>query len=221
MTLVRTKIECSPELTEPEVYKKIELCGRVAYKSEYRITNDSARDFVKALIRRGHESVLEHVNVTMRLITDRATANAWVRHRIAAYTQESTIYCDYHKSGDIALRAPFFFGKDAVTAHVWEKAMKEAEHYYNMLRELGYSPGMARDVLPSATKTELIATHNIREWRHIIRARSVAGDSKGMSLLTHKVLSFFKVYIPLLFEDIDFSPALLEAAELEREYYGS
>lgn len=47
-------------INEPDPLKKIEVCGRVCYKSESRITDSSAETFVKNLIRRGHESVLEH-----------------------------------------------------------------------------------------------------------------------------------------------------------------
>lgn len=47
-------------IDEPDALKKIEVCGRVCYKSESRITDSSAETFVKNLIRRGHESVLEH-----------------------------------------------------------------------------------------------------------------------------------------------------------------
>lgn len=49
-------------IDEPDALKKIELCGRVCYKSESRITDSSAETFVKNLIRREHESVLEHAS---------------------------------------------------------------------------------------------------------------------------------------------------------------
>lgn len=47
-------------ITERNPIKKIELCGRVCYKSENKITSDSARKFVENIISRGHTSVLEH-----------------------------------------------------------------------------------------------------------------------------------------------------------------
>lgn len=55
-------------IDEPARMKKIELCGRVCYKSESKITADSAETFVKNLIRRGHESVLEHADVIIEII---------------------------------------------------------------------------------------------------------------------------------------------------------
>lgn len=49
-------------LVENDPIKKIEKCGRVCYKSEDRITEDSAEKFVANIIKRGHEAVLEHAS---------------------------------------------------------------------------------------------------------------------------------------------------------------
>lgn len=215
MKLVNSKVMLIDPPRESDVYKKIELCGRVAYKSEGRITDTSAIPFIYSLIKRGHESVLEHVSVTARIITDRATANALVRHRIAAYTQESTIYCDYE--GEVAYRKPFFL-TDPKALLVWQNAMEEAERAYEALRELGVAPGIARDVLPNATKTELIATYDLRMWRHVIKTRSVQGDSYGMHLVMAGLLDTLSSHYPVIFDDIDYSPALKKAIAMEVEY---
>ena len=49
-------------LVENDLIKKIEKCGRVCYKSEDKITEDSAEKFVANIIKRGHEAVLEHAS---------------------------------------------------------------------------------------------------------------------------------------------------------------
>ena len=49
-------------LVENDPLKKIEKCGRVCYKSEDKITEDSAEKFVANIIKRGHEAVLEHAS---------------------------------------------------------------------------------------------------------------------------------------------------------------
>jgi thymidylate synthase ThyX len=54
-----------------DALQTIERCGRVAYKSEDKITPESAAKFVAMLIRKGHESVLEHASATVKLITNR------------------------------------------------------------------------------------------------------------------------------------------------------
>lgn len=78
-----------------EILKRIEEYGRVCYKSEDRITEDSAKRFVENLIKRGHESVLEHISVTVKFVCDRGVSHEIVRHRLASYSQESTRFCNY------------------------------------------------------------------------------------------------------------------------------
>lgn len=78
-----------------EVLKMLEKIGRVCYKSENRIEKDSAEKFLRTIIRNGHESVIEHVNITVKIICDRGVTHEIVRHRIASYSQESTRYCNY------------------------------------------------------------------------------------------------------------------------------
>lgn len=202
MKEVETDVEVLSAMPREKAYTLVELAGRTAYKSEHKITSESSRPFIKALIARRHESVLEHVNVTVRYITDRATTHAIVRHRIAAYTQESTIYCDYKKAGEIEVRRPFFLMSEAAIK-VWQDAILYAEHSYLKLRALGVPAGSARDVLPNALKTELVATHNIREWRHIFKERSAPGDSHGMHLLMAKTYAKLSQLYPLFFEDLD------------------
>jgi len=77
--------------------KSLEQVGRVCYKSEDRITEESAKQFVAGIIKRGHESVIEHLNITVKFITDRGNSHEIVRHRIASYAQESTRYCNCNK----------------------------------------------------------------------------------------------------------------------------
>lgn len=52
-------------INEKDPRKKIEICGRICYKSEDKITDDSASKFVSNIVKRGHDSVLEHVNFVM------------------------------------------------------------------------------------------------------------------------------------------------------------
>ena len=76
------------EIDGLEILKKLERIGRVSYKSEDKITEDSAAKFVKMLIDSGHESTIEHVSLTVHIITDRGVSHELVRHRIASFTQE-------------------------------------------------------------------------------------------------------------------------------------
>jgi len=101
MKIIPASYEILDTLNGSDILKKIELCGRVCYKSEDRITDDSARKFVAdIIIKRGHESVLEHFSFSVRFIVDRGVSHELVRHRIASFSQESTRYCNYGNDDD-------------------------------------------------------------------------------------------------------------------------
>lgn len=183
------------------ILKKLERCGRVAYKSEDKTTPDSARKFVKSLIERGHESVIEHVSITVKLICDRGVTHELVRHRLVAYTQESTRYCNYAKKGMTVIKPPFW--REASTEyHIWLASMEMAEKSYNTLIEMGCSPQEARSVLPNSLKTEIATTANLREWRHILKLRTSKAAHPQMRELMMPLLRDFKRLIPVVFDDI-------------------
>ena len=181
-----------------DLLQDIERIGRVCYKSEHRITSSSAAPFVRNIIERGHESVLEHISITVRFITDRAIANELVRHRIAAYSQESTRYCNYKD------KIEFIYPKnvsDKQLQLIMEACACAATTYQTLIAD-GATPEVARDVLPLCTKTELIATYNLREWRHVLRLRTDKAAHPKMRELMQTLLQFFQGLVPIIFDDI-------------------
>ena len=181
-----------------DLLQDIERIGRVCYKSEHRITSSSAAPFVRNIIARGHESVLEHISITVRFVTDRAIANELVRHRIAAYSQESTRYCNYKD------KIEFIYPKnvsDKQLQLIMEACACAAATYQTLIAD-GATPEVARDVLPLCTKTELIATYNLREWRHILRLRTDKAAHPKMRELMQTLLQFFQGLVPIIFDDI-------------------
>ena len=181
-----------------DLLQDIERIGRVCYKSEHRITSSSAAPFVRSIIERGHESVLEHISITVRFVTDRAIANELVRHRIAAYSQESTRYCNYKD------KIEFIYPKNVSDGQLQliMQACACAATTYQALIADGATPEIARDVLPLCTKTELIATYNLREWRHILRLRTDKAAHPKMRELMQTLLQFFQGLVPIIFDDI-------------------
>ena len=162
-------------LAEPEfIMQHIEATARTCYKSYSKMTSTSYNDFIRMLVRNGHEAMLEHGFVTANLRVDRAIANELVRHRLAAYAQESTRYCNY-KSDDIEFIQPVWYADDESTTverrKLWAKSCKQSENYYKKLLELGASPQEARNVLTHSLATTICVTANLREWRHILKLR--------------------------------------------------
>jgi thymidylate synthase (FAD) len=155
----------------PHAYELIEAAGRTCYKSEGKATPGSAAPFCASLIKRGHLSVLEHGTATFRFVCDRGVTHELVRHRLASYSQESTRYCNYGSmAGEIQVIQPPALTD--VKIRVWGKAMLEAEAAYLALIASGVSPQIARSVLPTCLKTEIVVTANFREWLKIIELRT-------------------------------------------------
>ena len=187
------------------VMQRIERIGRVCYKSEGKITPASYDTFIRNLIRRGHESVLEHCSFTVKFICDRGVSHEIVRHRLASYSQESTRYCNY--SGDqfgneITVIKPCFFEKKSVKYKVWYLGCMDAETAYFNLLSSGATPQEARSVLPNSLKTEVVMTANIREWRHFFRLRCSKAAHPQMQEVAKIALTYFWACMPALFDDI-------------------
>lgn len=206
-------------MSGPEALERLEVIGRTAYKSEASITPGSAKKFVEMILTRGHESVIEHLSVSARVLTDRGILQEIVRHRIASYTVESTRYCDYSKEkfkSEVTFVLPWFLQEESGDAHAdaqrildseWYTAMRTAEgHYLNMLSE-GATPQAARSVLPNSTKTEIVVTYNLREWRHFLRLRTGKGAHPDMQFLANMLQKELKDWLPELFAQNLASPA--------------
>lgn len=188
-----------------ELLKKIERAGRTCYKSEDMITDDSAFTFVRNILKRGHESVLEHEKVTVRIVCDRGVSHEIVRHRIAAYSQESTRYCNYggKKFGnEITVIEPYFFKDNPERYMLWKNAMEQAESTYFGLLEAGATPQEARSVLPSSLKTEIVVTYNLREWRHFFKLRADKAAHPQMREIAVPLLHEFQRLVPVIFDNI-------------------
>ena len=177
-----------------------------ANKSEDKITNDSAAKFVRGIIKSGHESVLEHGTISVKFICDRGVTHEIVRHRIAAYCQESTRYCNYSKdkfNNEITVIKPIFWNEDSEQYKIWYNSMLASEKAYFDLLATGSTAQEARDVLSNSLKTEIVVTYNIREWRHFFELRTAKAAHPQMRELAIMTLKMFKNNIPVLFDDIE------------------
>lgn len=205
-----------------EICKFLEEIGRVCYKSEEAIKEDSYINFLqKRILDTGHESILEHAGFTVRVVTDRGVTHEIVRHRIASYSQESTRYCNYAKSlieefacGTDAKIETVFHNEDGsnisfidpvdfeLTDRDLELLKIIEDHYMHSIGELKRTPQQARYFLPNGLKTEIVITANIREWRHIFNLRTSRKAHPQMRALMIPVLNEVQGRVPLLFDSI-------------------
>ncbi len=196
MEIIEPSVSIMDVVDETQILTKLELCGRNAYKSENKITKDSAMRFVRGLIKSGHRSVLEHVSLTVRIICDRGVTHELVRHRIASYTQESTRYCNYSKKGIMFIRPPWGFTEDDV------RFLETVETQYNDKISSGQTPQQARAYLPNCLKTEIVTTMNISQWRYVVELRTQPDCHPQMLQMMRMLLSEFREKLPTLFGDV-------------------
>jgi hypothetical protein len=204
LKIVNQSIEVLTKTPYEDAVRLVEEAGRTCYKSESKGTVEGAEKFIKGIIKRGHESVIEHFTITVRVITDRGTTHQIVRHRLASYSQESTRYCNYSKDkfgNEITVIKPSF-DEDSLNYKNWKSCCEDSEIAYLHLLGDGATPEQARAVLPTCLKTELVMTMNAREWRHFLKMRLDKAAQKEIRDLAQMILDQFKERYPVFFEDM-------------------
>lgn len=206
MKIIEPKVELVNAPDYATLLSTVEKAGRTCYKSEDKITDGSAEKFVRNILKRGHEAVIEHASLTVRFTCDRGVSHEIVRHRLAAYCQESTRYCNYSKDGfggEITVIKPMSFDCSDSPYRIWKRSCENAETaYFDLLNE-GCTPQEARSVLPNSLKTEVVMTADMREWRHFIRLRCAPAAHPDMRVVAGLLYDLLKSTYPVFFEDIE------------------
>ena len=220
MIIQKPRVLVSQQALGENILLRLERYARVCYKSEDKMAAQGNPDFLKSKLTLGHESIIEHEKATVMFIIDRGISHEIVRHRIAAYSQESTRYCRYSQDkfgNEIAVIEPYFFLEDDVAYRHWEEACLGAEKSYMALLKAGRSAQEARSVLPNSLKTEIVVTYNMREWRHFFRLRCDAAAHPQMRQVAIPLLLYFQKQLPSLYSDIEYDQSFPEKyyAEIE------
>lgn len=201
MKIINPSINLMWITPDPEI--EIEKAGRTCYKSEDKITDFSAKNFVYGIRDLGHHAMLEHASASFRIITDRGISHEIVRHRLASYAQESTRYCNYSKD-KFGKECSFILPPDLTTDQnaLWTMACIRTEQIYFVMLKEGCTPQIARSVLPNCLKTEIIMTANFREWRHFIKLRTSKKAHPQIRPLAFQIRNVLFSYAPNVFGDL-------------------
>lgn len=179
----------------------IEKAGRTAYQSQDKITEDSAGKFITTLVKRGHESVLEHASATFKISgISRACSHQLVRHRLASFTQKSQRYV---KENNFEYVIPESIKNNETASIIFKSVMEYSNRGYSVLKDLGIKNEDCRSILPNACITELIITSNFREFRHIILLRNSKFAQEEIKLLSKEILKILKKNAPNCFFDLE------------------
>ena len=202
-----------------QIMKNIERACRACYRSENLITEESYKNLLKNCINRGHESVLEHEKITIRMCCDVGVYKDLTRHRFASFSIESTRYCNYSKDKfdrELKVIKPCNIDEDSNLYAFWKNTMERIEMNYLHMTDNGATPDQMRMILPHSTAAEVTMTANIREWRHILSLRCAKMTHPAIRQLLIPLLLKFKEEMPELFDNIDYDKSfpIEEYAEL-------
>ena len=208
MKIVDASYEILTKIDGVKILRHIERVARTCYRSEDLITPDgaSARKLVGALIKAGHEAMIEHFSITVRFISDIGFYKDLTRHRIASFAIESTRYCNYSKGKfgeELSVIRPVNIAAGTPEYDLWRDTMLAIEKNYMSMAALGCKPDQLRMLLPHSTKSEINVTANLREWRHILRLRTSPAAHPSIRELLIPLLKDFKAQIPIIFDDFE------------------
>lgn len=201
----------------------IEKAYRICYQSEPKGNRDS---FITNKIKIGHESPLEHTNISVVIETNRGVTHEIVRHRIASFSQSSTRYCNYSKDkfgNELTFIRPEWISENVLgdwgklngwkecedisdEEMMWLNSCHQCEAVYLSLIAHGWTAQQARDVLNNSIATQIVVTMNVREWRHFFKLRAIGTTGQPhpeMLQITIPMLQMFKEKIPVLFDDLE------------------
>lgn len=179
-----------------------ESCARTCYQSFDKQKEGSAERLLSHCIESGHHSTLEHISFTARFINSRGVTHELVRHRLCAFSQESTRYVKYE--GKVDIIEPYWWNKAKPgQAAAWQAGIESSIFAYQNLIRLGASPQAARGVLPNDLKTDIVVTANLREWRHILSLRLAIDAHQDMRRIMIPLASYLVERLPLFFSDLE------------------
>lgn len=208
VNIIEPSLKILTDIDSTKVLKLIENCGRTCYQSYENETEDctSAKKMIAMLIKSGHESVLEHFSISIKMKVDVGVYKDLTRHRAGtAYSIESTRFCSYNKDkfgNELTFINPcnINYGTDEYT--IWEQCMRSIETYYNMMAKFNCKADQLRMVLPHSTAAEVSMTANLRAWRHIFKMRCHKAAHPSVRQIMLATLKQFHQKLPVIFDDI-------------------
>lgn len=223
--IVKPKFQILSRLNERSILKHLERCGRTCYKSEDKITDDSCYKFIKMLLSKGHESVIEHYNISIKFVCSRSLSHQLVRHRLCSFSEQSQRYCNFETKVDMGIIQPYWMDESDIkkirnksfssVLQIPNKVSKKCQYWLESIIDSAVSygillrsnpemtPQQARSLLPNAAKTEIVCTANLRQWRHILKLRTSKGADPEIRELMIPLLRKLQEKLPTLFSDIE------------------
>ena len=197
-------IELIASMPNPELV--IANSARTCYNSKEKDL-ESSRKMIKAIVKSGHESCVEHAIATFRLSdVSRVLTHELVRHRLLSFSQRSQRYVKENEPSyvipDVLVDDNTANQKMLLARDIFEKAMQSAWDAYSLLLSYGLKPEDARFVLPNACTTEIVVSGNFREYRNFLKLRLSPRAQWEIREAAYIILDKLYDIAPSCFEDL-------------------
>jgi len=184
----------------PNAARVIEEAGRTCYLSFDKVSDESAKKFIRMIIKSGHHSVLEHASATFRIKGgSRAFTHQIVRHRLASFSQQSQRYVEETAFHYVT---PPAIAQNPQALEIYEELMNRSQEAYRKLKAIGMRKEDARYVLPNAAVSEIVISANFREWRHLLGLRKEKAAQWEIREICSEILRQLAEEVPIVFEDM-------------------
>lgn len=184
-----------------EMVRLAELAGRCSHQSP--AGEDTALPFLCRVKAMGHLSVLRHINLTVRFVTDRTASHQIVRHSHISWTQESQRYVKYGDKHAFRFVCPV---NEKMRRWMDDEGMPglldDACETYVTLCACGMPAEEARKVLPGCMATTLYGTGNAEAWGHFFKMRCDKHAQADVRALADSLLEQFKKVLPGIYDDL-------------------
>lgn len=206
MKIISPNVEIWTPLDSEEVSRFIERCARNCYKSEGSINEQSAEKMISMLIKRGHEAMLEHFNITVKFTNSLHAYKDLTRHRHASFAIESTRWCNYSTDkfgNELTFVKPYGLEEGTELYELWKEQCLACEKSYLEMKNKGATNDQASDVLNQSVKADVVMTCNLREWRYLLKLRTNKDVYPNIRIMLQDLLMQFIIKLPLFFKDLE------------------
>lgn len=191
----------------PNMERVIFTAGRQCYSKDSATTiyenadEERIGQFIRARIKEGHDSILEHGVFTFSIEgVSRSCLAQLTRHRIASYNVKSQ---RYNLESDFSYVIPETILNNDDALATFLTAMNFCRHWYNELIKLGIPKEDARFVLPEACETKIVMTINCRSLRNLLKIRLDKAAQWEIRKLANEMLKLAKQVAPNVFFDFE------------------
>ncbi len=175
--------------------------ARRCWRSEDKSNEESDRNLIRHLLRKGHMSPFEAVVFTFDVKCPIFVARQWMRHRIGSFNEESLRYCEAERDYFIPS------GLNQKQLAVWKTYNEKQFDIYNLVTQT-MPKEQARSLLPLGTYTKFYWTVNGRSLMNFLKLRLDKSAQAEIREYAKVILDMAKVVAPVSFAE--FVPLVLK-----------